>query len=493
MNAEDNTQPYLVVIGASAGGLEPIQTFISECGVNKQAAFVVIQHLSADYKSMMRELLARGTDMPIQTVEDGMPVVPGHIYLIPPTHNIYLKDRNYFGLAGKETSGVNLPINIFLASAAERYGKKLVAVVLSGTGTDGTRGITAVNAAGGLSLAQSPETAQFDGMPASALATNCVDDNGDPEYLAMRVLEHLEHSQDRSSISYVRLETEADNIEAEVTLTDVLEELKERTGNPFDKYKKTTTARRVDRRMALCKMVSLQDYLKLLREDSRELNTLARDILIGVTSFFRDPALIEILQQTLQAELLKRETGQEYRVWVAGCSTGEEAYTIAMLLSELMDQLDKRLIVKIFATDLEQSYLDVAPAGTYPASIVAELSPERLKRFFSRFGEAYRINQDIRKMVIFARHNMITDAPFTRLDLLSCRNTLIYFEQDLQKAVLRRFQYALNPDGVMFLGSSESLGSLHREFDVISSSAKVYRSLHRGAFSDDRLRALTQP
>lgn len=476
-------QFHLVAIGASAGGLEPLQSFFGALDPPKNTAFVVIQHLSPDYKSMMGELLGRNTKLPITTVEDGTVIEAGSIYLIPPRFNIFLRDKNTFGVSPKPSGVVNLPIDVFVASAAGFYHEQMVAIILSGTGSDGVRGVVEVNAAGGLALAQSPESAQFDGMPNSAIATGFIDDSGDPEYLAHCVTRHLELRDGHVPLP----EGDREVGDGEVKLSDVLHELKIRTGIPFDQYKKSTVARRVERRMALRHCTSLGDYLDIMRREPDELDTLRRETLIGVTSFFRDPESFSALKAALKDIVRGKRTGEALRIWIAGCSTGEEAYSIAMLADECIGESQKVLELKIFATDLEQSYLDVASTGTYPESIRSEVPDARLQRFFSRVGDQLRVRPELRKTVIFARHNMISDAPFTKVDLVSCRNTLIYFESELQETVLKRFQYALGVNGVLFLGSSESLGRLQRDFTVLNSGARIFKALRPAVLSLEAL------
>ena len=478
---------YLVAIGASAGGLEPLQSFFGALGEVENSAFVVIQHLSPDYKSMMGELLGRNTSLPIATVEDGARVEAGKVYLIPPRFNIYLRDKQTFGLAAKPTGVVNLPIDVFIASAAGFYHQHMVAIVLSGTGSDGVRGVVEVNAAGGLALAQSPDSAQFDGMPNSAIATGFIDAVGDPAQLATRVGQHTVRRNGHIPLP----ERDGDEFSSAVTLGDVLHELKLRTGIPFDEYKRSTVARRIERRMALKHSASLADYLQVLRNEPDELDTLRRETLIGVTSFFRDPEAFEALKVSVREIVDNKRCGETLRVWVAGCSTGEEAYGIAILADECLRETSKVVELKIFATDLEQTYLDVATTGAYPESIRSEVSEERLKRAFSRSGDQLRIRPELRRSVIFARHNMISDAPFTKMDVVTCRNTLIYFESELQERVLKRFQYALGVNGVLFLGSSESLGRLQRDFTVLDAGARVFKTLRPAALSLEALQTDT--
>lgn len=477
---------FVVALGASAGGLEALQDFFSALDPEqaRPAAFIVVQHLSPDHKSMMPDLLTRSTCLPINVIEEGMPLVAGQVFLIPPSVTLRITPAGRFALRPKTPGVVSLPIDILFSSMAEVFKNNCIGVVLSGTGSDGTRGVVAINSVGGLTLAQTPSSAQFDGMPRSAIATGYVDEQGDARQLARRVLDYLHGQVPEPVLLHAPDGASGPDQEG---YRAILEDLSTRTAIPFDQYKQSTVVRRIHRRMTIRHCASLTDYAKLLRGDPAELQTLRREVLIGVTRFFRDGPAFDELAKLLPDLLAHKAKGEALRIWSAGCSTGEEAYSLAILVHEAMQAAGLSLEVKIFATDVVQDYLDVASAGLYPATIEAELSPQRLEACFVRQGEMYRISPAIRRMVIFARHNVITDAPFTKVDLLVCRNTLIYFEASLQEKVIKRFQYALTDGGILFLGSSESLGPAARDFMILSSKNKIFRTLRPGALSLEAL------
>lgn len=463
---------YIVAIGASAGGLDALERFFDELPVDIGAAIVVIQHLSPDHKSMMDNLLSRHTSMPVTMAENGLSVLPNHVYLIPPGKNMTLAGSQ-LRLAPKSPHLLSLPIDLFFYSLAKEFGNRCVGVILSGTGSDGTRGAAAINDAGGFLLAQDPETAKFDGTPRSVIATGLVDEVMPPEMLAARVAAHVTNThppqvkvaQDRQA-------------ESENPMEGIFHLLYREGGINFKEYKPTTVMRRIERRMQVRHVRDLSNYLRLLETDRSEVLTLKRDTLIPVTNFFRDPESFQMLgQEVVDALVQNHQEAQPIRAWVAGCSTGEEAYTLAMLFAEACDRCKRWPQLKIFATDVEQQHIDFASAGVYSEGIVNELSRERLERFFTRTGNRFVVKSNIRQHIVFARHNILEDPPFTRMNLVSCRNTLIYFEKVAQEKALLRFQYSLAHNGFLFLGSSESLGALHKEFAVINAKHKIYRLL----------------
>ncbi|MBK5931317.1 chemotaxis protein CheB [Halochromatium salexigens] len=478
-----NSLPYVVAVGASAGGLDALERFFQSLPVQTGAAFVVIQHLSPDHKSMMGNLLGRYTSMPVTTVEDGMTIEPDRIYLIPPASMMSVSGTE-LQLRPKSPRGLALPIDLFFGSLASAYGNRAIAVVLSGTGSDGTRGAVAVNDAGGLLLSQDPESAKFDGMPRSVIATGLVDAILPPEELGPRILDHISHAprergmhRDSSgpsgpSVSYDR----------ESALEEVLHLLHHQGGINFRDYKPATVMRRIERRMQVRHVPDLENYVRLLDGDISELHALRRELLIPVTNFFRDPESFEALSEKVVLPIVKEHTeNQPIRVWVPGVSTGEEAYSIAILFAEAFDTLRRWPDFKLFATDVEQHNVDTGSAGMFSESIAAEVSPERLERFFYKRGNHYIVKNDIRHNIVFAKHNLLEDPPFTRMDLVSCRNLLIYFRNDAQDRVMRRLQYALAPGGYLFLGSSESISSVEQDFSTVSSKHKLYRILRHGA------------
>lgn len=463
---------YLVCIGASAGGLGALESFFRACSADSGAAFVVVQHLSPDHKSMMASLLARHTTMPVVTVENDMQIAANHVYLIPPGSVMHVSDAR-LRLSPKNPRGLTLPIDIFLHSLATVYGRHAVGVILSGTGTDGSRGVVSINAAGGFVMVQDPETSAFDGMPRSAIATGVVDAVLEAEALPVRLLAHL---RDPHAVPVPASAVDARNLSADDTLGEVLQLVHQSSGVDFSEYKPTTVLRRIERRQQVRHTQNMSEYLNLLRSDPNEVMALRREVLISVSSFFRDPDTFSVLAEQVIAPLVaSRDAGDTIRVWVAGVATGEEAYTIAMLFREAFEAQRRWPRLKIFATDLDQGCIEQAGLGQYPESASAELSGERLERFFVRNGDRFVVKSELRQCIVFARHNLLADPPFTRMDLVSCRNTLIYFKNRAQERALRSLQYALNEGGVLLLGPSESLAANAQSMDTVDQRAKLFR------------------
>ena len=464
---------YLVGVGASAGGLDALERFFNRLPEHSGAAYVVIQHLSPDHKSMMANLLARHTSMPVVTVEDGMTIEPDRVHLIPPA-SMMTVSGNELRLSPKNPRGLTLPIDLFFTSLAKEFGKYAIAVVLSGTGSDGTRGAVAINEAGGFLLAQEPESAKFDGMPRSVIATGLVDAILSPEELGPRLLDHISQVQ-RIKIQDPR---SAIGIDKDSALEETMHLLHHQGGINFRDYKPATVMRRIERRMQVRHVPDLANYVRLLDGDRTELNALRRELLIPVTNFFRDPEAFENLAQTaVQTIVQERTENQSIRVWITGASTGEEAYSIAILFAEAFERNKRWPNFKLFATDVEQHNVEVGGAGVFSEAITAEVSPERLERWFYKRGNHFVIKNEIRQSIVFARHDLLEDPPFTRMDLVSCRNLLIYFRSDAQERALRRMQYALSTGGFLFLGSSETLADLQSDFTAVSSRHKIYRIL----------------
>jgi two-component system CheB/CheR fusion protein len=475
----------VVGIGASAGGLDALERFFSALPTDSGAAFVVIQHLSPDHKSMMDNLLARYTAMPVRVVEHEMPLAPNAVFLIPPGKHLRLAADRLL-LSPKAEHGLSLPIDIFFNSLAEQWADGGIAVVLSGTGSDGSRGLAAVNAAGGFVFVQDPTTAKFDGMPRSAIGTGLVDVVAPAEDLARRLLAHLRAPRE-AAMRLVGGELASAQMQP---LDAILERLVASSGIDFREYKPTTVLRRIERRMQVLHASSLADYHERLSASPDEQSMLRRELLIPVTRFFRDIDAFEQLAEQVLPDLVQTNSIEPIRVWVACCATGEEAYSIAILFAEAFQRLapgQPRRPVKVFATDVEQQYLDQAAAGTYPDTIAAEVSARRLEQFFAGRQGSFVVRPEIRQMVIFARHNLVGDPPFTRMDLVSCRNALIYFQPVAQERALRRLQYALVAGGHLLLGPSESLGVMHRDFVPLPGRHKVYKLLRhdRTAMSMD--------
>ncbi len=462
---------HYVGIGASAGGLEAIEDFFrhmrAECGL----AFIVIQHLSPDYKSLMKELLSKKTDMTVHRAEDGMEVLANNVYLIPPKKNLTIFHGK---LLLKEQDpvrgGINLPIDIFLRSLAEDQGERAVGIILSGTGSDGTRGVRAIKEFGGMVMVQDEENAKFDGMPRAAISTGVADFILPAKEMPAQLMAFVKHpyvSRDNRSEKLFRDE---DN------LTRIFAELREKTKVDFTYYKPSTITRRIQRRMSVNQIDDIKDYVGYLQTYPAEIMILYRELLIGVTSFFRDLEAMHELGQNWMPEVLKRARNREIRFWVPGCSSGEEAYTIAILAREAMEREGISRDVKIFATDLDRDAILIAGNGVYPESIAADLTPRLLGKYFYLKEDHYRITRQIREMVVFARHNLIKDPPFTNIDLISCRNLLIYLQPILQQKALELFSFSLNPNGILFLGSSETIGDMTDAFEAVHQKFKIYIS-----------------
>lgn len=463
------TPRCVVGIGASAGGLDPLVRFFENLPKDTGMAFVIVQHLSPDFKSLMDELLARHTPLPIHLVKDGMPVEADHIYLIPAKKEMIVSGGRLLLSERGRQQELTLPIDVFFRSLAQDYGSKAVAIVLSGGGSDGSRGISHVHESGGLVLVQDLETAQFDGMPRAAIETGVVDHTLRPEAMPGVLLERA-----AGSLATAPKTIDPDP-EAPRGLEALYRVLETEFGLDFTHYKPSTVTRRIERRLGLAQARSVDEYLTRLPSERDELDALYRDLLIGVTRFFRDPDAFTLLERRILPELLGREPrNTPLRLWVAGCATGEEAYSLAILLQELSSSYGDRPI-KIFATDVHRGSLDHATAGIYGEDAIANVSPDRLARYFMRNGNTYQVVPELRQMVVFAQHNVISDAPFTRVDFISCRNLLIYLQPPAQQRVLSLFHFALTQAGMLFLGPSESLGPLADGFEIIDKHWQLYR------------------
>ena len=460
----------VVGIGASAGGLESLERFFAKVPRESGMAFVVVQHLSPDFKSVMDELLARQTDVPIRQAQEGLQIEPNTIYLIPPRKSAILSGQRFYLTDKEPREPLSLPIDHFFRSLAADAGRQAVAVVLSGSGSDGSRGIRDVHRRGGLVLCESEETAKFDGMPLSARETGIVDLVLPPEEMPAVLMSHLS-----SAVQDAATDEQAQE-PADKSTETIFRLLHSEYGIDFSHYKGTTVGRRIQRRLAMRQFDDVEQYATHLRSDPAELNSLYRDLLIGVTRFFRDAEAFERLERDVVPELIdKAAKGQEIRVWVAGCATGEEAYSVAMLFHERLEKTHSPAQVKVFATDVHQASLEFASAAVYSEEAIKQVTPERLARYFSRTKEGYHVDADLRKMIVFAPHNVLRDAPFTKLDLIACRNLLIYFQPLAQKKALSLFHFGLRTGGVLMLGPSETPGELLEEFETIDDHWKMFR------------------
>lgn len=468
-----STPAYYVGIGASAGGLEAIETFIKNMPSDSGLAFVVVQHLSPDYKSMMAELLSKHTAMPVLRAEEGMKVQANHVYLIPPKKNLSIFHGKLLLSDQEHNRGINLPIDVFLRSLAEDQNEKTIAVILSGTGSDGTRGIRAIKEAGGMVMVQDEETAKFDGMPKSAIATGLADFILPPAEMPQQLLSFVKHPYAAKTDIPDTLLSDEDG------MTRIFALLRERSKVDFTYYKPSTVVRRIGRRMSIKQINELRDYVKYLERYPGEVTTLYQELLIGVTNFFRDKEVWDYLADQILPELFTQREGREVRLWSAGCSSGEEAYTLAILCREVMESVGKMVDVKVFATDVDRDAVQKAGNGVYPEGIAADLPPALLSKYFYRKEDSYHIARNIREMVVFAQHNLLKDPPFTNIDLVSCRNMLIYLQPVLQRKALDLFNFSLNESGVLVLGTSESIGDAGDQYENIHQKLKLFRSRGR--------------
>ena len=474
----DNTteeQPRFPVagIGASAGGLEAFTVLLKHLPADTGMAFVLIQHLHPEYPSALTEILSRATSMPVQEVVDGMDVEPDHVYIIPPNTYLGILHGVLHLMPRSTIGGQNLPIDYFFRHLAEDLGNMAIGVILSGTASDGVLGLKAIEAEGGITFAQDESSAKYDGMPHSAIAAGCVNFILPPDKIAVelsRIAHHpyiLPKPADKSSVETMSVGEDA--------LNKIFLMLRHQTGHDFTYYKLTTIKRRIRRRMLLHKLEQLEEYVHYLQDNPAEVEKLFHDILINVTGFFRDPEAFEVLVDKVFPSLKDRSADVPIRIWIPGCSTGEEAYSIAIALIEYLGDSAGNSAIQIFATDIDETAIEKARAGIYPGSIEQELSPERLRRFFIRVdGGSYQISKYIRDMCIFATQNVIKDPPFSHIDLISCRNLLIYLGPVLQKKIMSVFHYALKSSGFLLLGSAESIGGSSDYYRVIDSREKVY-------------------
>ncbi len=472
-DANGQSGTTVVGIGASAGGLEALQHFFDHLAADTRMAFVVVQHLSPDFKSLMDELLARHTSLPIHLVENGMVVQAGHVYLIPPKKEMIISGGRLLLSERDRQHELTLPIDVFFRSLAQDCGPLAIAIVLSGTGSDGSRGICDVHEAGGLVVVQDLDSAQFDGMPRTAHDTGFADWVVPPQEMPLILESHVKRAGVQVPLPSGQRSRATPSSAA---LDDVYRMLEQEFGIDFTHYKPSSATRRIERRLQRAKVDDAQQYVARLRGERGELDVLYRDLLIGVTRFFRNEQAFEILQTRLLPELLTQCTipGRPLRVWVAGCATGEEAYSMAILLHELTAQRTDRSF-QIFATDVHKGSIELAGRAFYSEASLVNVSPERRDRYFIRSGGSYQLVPEIRQSIVFAVHNVIKDAPFTRVDLVSCRNMLIYFQPPVQQKVLNQFHFALNRGGIMLLGPSESPGPLIKDFETINQQWRMYR------------------
>ncbi|WP_084448417.1 chemotaxis protein CheB [Desulfovibrio inopinatus] len=462
----------IVGIGASAGGLEALDKFLGNLDEEPGMAFVIVTHMDPHHKSLMSELLSKRTTMGVFETEDGQEVVPDNVYIIPPNRDIII-EKGVLQLRPPATSrGVRQPVDTFFRSLAIDRKEEAICIVLSGTGSDGTLGLKEVKGVGGMVMVQNPESAKYDGMPRSAVSTGMVDFVLDVEEMPAKLLEYVTRSR--------RIRTPDDGQTKAVKIDDafvnILTLVRHRLGHDFTHYKRSTINRRIEKRMLVKNTESFEAYYDVLENDKSEVEALFKDLLIGVTSFFRDIEAFEFIEKIVVPNLFKGKKPEDpIRIWVAGCSTGEEAYSIAILVKEYMDRIKRTYDVQLFATDIDKHAIETARAASYPESIAGDISSERLKRFFRFKDERYSLIQSIREMIVFAPHDILRDPPFFKLDMVSCRNLLIYMTPEIQKKILPLFFYSLNPGGHLVLGPSETVGQFNDLFKVIDKKWKVFQ------------------
>ena len=470
-----NKNFHIVGIGASAGGLKAFEEFFKGISVKTDIniAFVLVQHLAPDHKSILAELIRRYTPMPVFEVKDGMKVQANCIYIIPPKFDMAFCNGTLELLEPISPHGQRLPIDFFFRSLAHDQQERSIGLVFSGTGSDGTLGIRSIKGEGGMVMVQTPESAEFDGMPQSAIATGMVDYQLSPDEMGAHLIAYVEHFYNKTPHSPVLNKSQNDS-----ALKKIFILLRNHTSHDFSQYKPSTINRRIERRLAVHQIQNIDNYVRFLQRTPAEIDALFYDLLIGVTHFFRDAQAFMDLEKHVIPQLFADASADNLiRVWSVGCSTGEEAYSVAILLREHMERIKKEYKVQLFATDIDSRAIATARAGRYPASAVKDISPERLQRFFlaENDGSVYRIHKVIRDMLIFSEQNVIKDPPFSRLDLLCCRNLLIYLNPELQKKLITLFHFALRPSGVLMLGTSEGVGKSHEMFEVMNLKQKIFK------------------
>lgn len=464
--------PWVVVVGASAGGLDALQRFFGRLRQPSNAAFVVVQHLAPDHRSLMSELLSPHCGLPVTEARDGEVLQTDHVYLMPAGVMLSIQ-HDALCFEPRPERGLSLPINRLLTSLAEADAERTVAVVLSGSGSDGSQGAAVLRAKGGFILVQAPETAQFDSMPRSVIQATRPDAVAPPESLADTVL----------ALTQGRAERLADEgliqaPSARSALQRIFSTLLDRHGVDFGQYKLPTVMRRIERRMQACQVEALAAYADAIEQDDTECEALRQELLIPVTGFFRDPDAFEVLGAAMDELIRQLPEGRSLRLWSAGCASGEETYSLAILALEACERVGRWPGIKVFGTDVDPNVLETAMSGTYPASLAESISATRLARHFTLDDTHLTVKPELRRLVLFTRHNLLEDPPFTRVDVVACRNMLIYLQAQAQERVLRRLQYALRTEGLLFLGSSESLGLLQPDFIQLHDSARLHR-LHR--------------
>ncbi len=469
-SAQKRNRFPIVGMGASAGGLEAFELFFKVMPSNSGMAFILISHLDPTHVSILPELIQKKTKMKISPIKDGLKVEPNMVYVIPPNKDVAILNGVLHLMELPQPRGLNLPIDNFFRSLAQDQGSNAICIILSGTGTDGTLGLKEIKGEVGMVMVQDDGSAKYSGMPRSAISTGLVDYVMPVDKMPEQLIKYSKHA-----IIEPRMKIRTDEEKFQSALQKIFILLRSHTNHDFSHYKKNTITRRIERRMHVHQIDDIQDYVKYLQRTEREVYVLFKDLLIGVTSFFRDPEAFDSLKEKFLLNMLKDKSGDDnIRIWVTGCSSGEEAYSIAILLQECMEKFNRHFDVQIFGTDIDEDAINTARSGLYPLSISADVSSERLKRFFTKEESHFRVKKSIREMLVFAPQNLIKDPPFTKLDLLSCRNLLIYLGAGLQKKLLPIFHYSLKLGGILFLGSSESIGQDPSLFKVQDKKWKIF-------------------
>ena len=467
----------VVGIGASAGGLDACRKLVDALPAGNGMAFILVQHLDPTHESMMVDLLAGHTSMTVRQATDGMPIERDHLYVIPPGTYLSVGNGALHLSQPQARHGARLPFDFLLHSLAEEYGARAICVILSGTGADGSLGLKAVKEKGGLVIAQDPDEAGYDGMPRSAIMTGAVD----LVLPVAKIPEALVKYDRRMALTRTQNGSRPQDT-AQDWLPEIIDLLRTKTAHDFTLYKPGTLQRRIERRMAMAAIETddMDRYLEILRSDTSELDLLAKDLLINVTSFFRDPKVFDLLAEKIIPDLVRSQPPDHpLRIWIAGCSTGEETYSLAMLFREQITAAKRNVKLQVFASDVDPDAVASAREGLYPETIEADVSPARLARFFSKEDHGYRVLPELRAAVVFTVQDVLADPPFSRLDLVSCRNLLIYLRPEAQAKVVSLFHFALREGGILLLGSSETVGNVDGRFEVISKSERLYRHIGR--------------
>jgi len=461
----------VVGIGASAGGLEALEGFLRNVKSDCNMAFVIIQHRATEAKSVMVSLLKKHTSLEVMEIKEETEVRPGCIYINPPHKDITIVNGTLYCDESSSTYGVRLPIDYFFRSLAKDHNERSICIVLSGTGTDGTLGLKAVKAAGGMTMVQNEDQAAYSAMPRNAIDTGQVDFVLPVEEMADELVKYVRHPYLKHRKKPPAAEEKFEN-----ALQRIFRLIRSETGHDFSKYKRKTIRRRIERRMAVHQISKINEYIKLLQKNSDEVRALFRDMIITVTNFFRDPEAFKALKEKAVTDIVRNKNiNSNIRIWIPGCATGEEAYSIAIVFAEVMDELKKKLNIQIFATDIDSKTISTARYGEYPDSIAADISNQRLKKFFTQSDSTYKVKDRIRDMLVFAEQDVIKDAPFSKLDLICCRNVLIYMGPELQRKLIPLFHYTLNPDGYLFLGTSETIGQFADLFTTVDSKQRIFK------------------